>query len=369
MPNKDRMCNTNRRRGSFLKYLILAALVIVVGLFWYQKRQEEVEKEEMIQLPVKVMNPVSGELKKVFSITDYIESDATVTVFPKISGTLEWLQVDVGDEVEESEILAGIEEERYRLSLDEAEAAFSAAESTFKRTENLYQAKAVSKQNYDEAKARYDMTRARLEQARLQYRYTRLESPISGKVLVRHVSQGALVSPEVPLVTIADMEKLLVKADIPEEYYGFFLGQSENIEVFGAVPALGALAGENNQSKAENIIPFRVTTVAPFISAETKSFHVHCKPLTRVKEMRPGMFLTLSFVLEKKEGVFYLPHECLVAGSTLWIEEEGRAKKIDYSPSFSTEAGFQVPETFKDRSFIYEGQHFLEENQVVKVVK
>lgn len=360
----------NKRSRGIGPYLVLFALVIIVGVFWYQKRQENREKDELIQLPVKVMQPVYGELKKVFSVSGYIESDATVRVHPKISGTLVFLHVDVGDLVEENEVIGEIEEERYRLSLNEAEAAFAAAESTFNRTENLYRAKAVSKQNYDEAKARYDMTMAQLKQARLQYRYTRVRAPLSGTVLMRHVSQGALISPEVPIVTVADTEDLLVKADIPEDYYGFFAVHSKEIEAFGEVPALGTSnTGNAEQPSTGNGIPFTVSIVAPFISAETKSFHVHCKPVERVEEMRPGMFLTISFTLEKQKDIFTLPHECLVAGNTLWIVEDGRAKRIEYTPGFSAEEGFTVPEAFKGHTFIYEGQHFLEDNQKVKVVK
>lgn len=351
----------DRKRGRGLAPKILISLFIVGGIaFLYLRRnvsEEETAKE--VRVPVRVSYPLRGTIQRSFKISGYVETEQMVTVLPKISGTLTDLFVDVGQRVEKNSIIGKIDSESYGLTLRQAEAAYLAAKSTYDRMEQLYQASATSKQNFDQAKAQYDAAKSQYELAQLQFDYTEITAPVGGVVLQKHTSEGSLVAQQIPIVTIGDLDRLVVNARIPEKYYAFFEKNKTKMEIEAELPAL-----------KDKDISISIQTISPFISSETKTFEVRCTLTGETSLVRPGMFIYLTFVLDKKEDVLYLPFEALVGGDTLWyVEPENcSAGTVSHSLSFFNDDVFEVPEQYKEYPFIIEGQNFLSEGQKCRVL-
>jgi membrane fusion protein, multidrug efflux system len=341
------------------KYLLLLAAVGVMVLLWIRRDQEKEAAEASIKSPVRIVRPGHGNLEKVLTLNGYVESESMVTVLPKISGTLEELTVDIGDTVTRGQVIGAVDSEPYELNVRQAEAAYLAAKSTYERTKQLYDAQATSRQNHDMAKSQYDAAKSQYELARLNYQYAELTAPVEGVVLVKHASVGSLVAPQVPLVTIGDLENLRVKANIPENRYAFFAEKRSDMEVRAEVPALGG-----------RDVSVRVEAVAPYISPESKSFETICTLTEDTGLVRPGMYIRLTFILEKRRDIDHLPNECLVAGRYLWyVDLDGcAARRIDFDPGFANEESMRIPEEYRDYAFIIEGQHFLKEGQVCRVL-
>ena len=347
-----------RRRFDPKIFIIIAAVGAIVFL-WIQRNRREIAIEEAVRVPVSVVYPEQSTIQRTFRISGYVESESMVTVLPKISGTLTNLYLDVGDTVEKGQVIGTIDSESYELTLRQAEAGYFAAKSTFERMEQLYQANATSKQNYDQAKSQYDAAKSQYELAQLQFDYTEIKAPVGGVVLQKHTSEGSLVAQQVPIVTIGDLERLAVNAKIPEKYYTYFSGKGKNMEIEAKLPALEG-----------KTIGARIKTVSPYISPETKNFETECSLTGETRLLRPGMFVYLTFVLDKREDVFHLPFDVLVGGDTLWYvqNEDCSAARMDFEPSFYNNELFEVPAEYQNTPFIIEGQHFLNEGQFCNVV-
>lgn len=351
----------DRKRGRGLVPKILIVLLLVGGIAYLYMRRNRTEEErvEEVRVPVTVTYPIRGTIQRSFTISGYIETEQMVTVLPKISGTLTNLYVHVGQRVEKDSIIASVDSESYELTLRQAEAAYLAAKSTFDRMEQLYKANATSKQNYDQAKAQYDATKSQYELAELQYNYTEITAPMSGVVLQKHTTEGSLVAQQVPIVTIGDLDRLIINAKIPEKYYAFFETHKQTMEIEAELPAL-----------KDKTISVGIQTVSPFISPETKTFEVKCSLTGETSLLRPGMFIYLTFVLDKRSDVLYLPFEVLVGGDTLWYvtKENCSADTVSYSPPFYNDDVFEIPEEYEGYPFIIEGQNFLREGQRCRVL-
>jgi HlyD family secretion protein len=103
-------------------------------------------------------------------------------------------------------------------TLDNAEAAFKIAKAAFERaTENYLLVKeGPRKEDIDDARAQVEQARASLKLTETQLSYTTLYSPLSGVVLVKSGEIGEVVNPGTPIVTLADIENVWLKAYIPE---------------------------------------------------------------------------------------------------------------------------------------------------------
>ncbi len=254
------------KRSLIGKTAVLVIIITLGLLLIFLTSMDETTSEDQQILPVKIIYAEKGDLKKLLRISGFIESETMVTVLPRIGGTLTSLNVEMGDSVKKDDVLGSIDSEPYDLAYNQAQAAFFVAQSTFTRVSSLYSTKSVSQQTFEEAKANYDAMKSNYELAELNLSYTELKSPVQGVVLEKHVSRGSMVAPQVPVVTIGDIDDLKVNAGVPEIHYSFFQKNKENMNVSITVPAL-----ENKQF--EGII----SNIAPYISPKTRNFIVKCR--------------------------------------------------------------------------------------------
>lgn len=351
----------NRPSLSRVIHLVVPISIVIGSLFISQEmgRQGGVEKDQS-PIPVLVEKPRFGDLVRTLTINGYVESDRMVTVLPLVSGVLQDLLVDVGDQVRQDQIIARIDPERYRLQFEQAETAYLSAQSTFERVSQLYKSNATSTQNYEQAKAQAEALKSQYDLARLQLEYTNIKSPMDGVVLMRHLSVGSLAAPERPLVSIADLNNLLIRCQIPERYYGQF----QAVQKTGGEELKITIKRSDSSSYAG-----RIRSVSPYVSAETKTFEVVITVASGTDELRPGMFVSTSFELSRLKNVYTLPYSALSGGNTLWYVEDGQAKKGEIEVTDSNDDVFVVGKEWAERDVIIEGWYFLREGRAVVVTE
>ncbi|MDA3955933.1 efflux RND transporter periplasmic adaptor subunit, partial [Oceanispirochaeta sp.] len=208
--------------------VILIIMIAITAALLYLNSRRGSEVLQDLPAPVVVTKPRTGSLSRTIRVTGITKSRSTVTVFPRISGRLDELNVSMGDFIQEDQVLGRIDSEPYDLALQQAQAALSGAQATYKRVESLFKSNSVSRQNYDEALANYESARALHAMAALNVEWSEIRSPLKGTVLETHMEKGSLLSPQVPLLTIADLTYPELSLELPELYYGKFqdLGSS-----------------------------------------------------------------------------------------------------------------------------------------------
>jgi len=384
-----------RKGFGLFKYIILTAAVAAAVWFWYAQSSRQETAVRPPKPPVKIISPVRGSIQRTLTIGGHIEAEEMVTVLPRVSGQIEEIPVKEGDMIGEGDVIARLDAEALMLQLQQAEAAYRSAESSYERIERLYRSGGATTQEFEEARSRYESYKAQYGLARLQLTYASVKAPMSGIILKKHANAGSLAAPEVPLVTIADLDTLIVKSSIPERYYDRFVSHSGDISVSITRPsyagtfdmnggmddmeyggdATAAVSAASGQS-AGGGISGRIANVSSFISAETRNFTVTVEvddAAAGQKGLRPGMYVETTYVLDERKDVFTLPYTVLTSGNTLWyIETDPQGEATAYSMNiqidFSNEERFVLPEEYRNYRFISEGQHFLRDGQAVQII-
>ena len=145
-------------------------------------------------------------------------------VRPQISGIIQKRLFEEGTDVKAGDILYQIDPATYQANLDSAKANLAKAEANVAparlkrdRFKNLVNISAVSRQEYEDADAAYKQTqaevgvnRAAVENARIRLDYTRVTSPISGRIGRSSVTPGALVTENqaAPLATVQQLDQI-----------------------------------------------------------------------------------------------------------------------------------------------------------------
>ncbi|MEP6791262.1 MAG: efflux RND transporter periplasmic adaptor subunit [Ramlibacter sp.] len=134
---------------------------------------------------------------------------ATVRVRPQVSGVLLQVMFKEGQLVRKGELLATIDPRMFELTLQQAigqrqqgEAQLEAAKVTLQRFRTLLQQDSIARQEVDTQEAQVKqlegtvvIARANEGTARLNLGYTRIVAPVAGRVGLRTVDVGNVVSP------------------------------------------------------------------------------------------------------------------------------------------------------------------------------
>jgi multidrug efflux system membrane fusion protein len=143
-------------------------------------------------------------LKSLGTVTAY----NTVTVRSRVSGELVEVAFQEGQQVKAGDLLAQVDPRAFQVALDQARgtqmqnlAQLENARRDLQRYQALYKQDSIAKQQVDTQAAlvrQYEGTvksdQANVDNARLQLEYARITAPISGRLGLRQVDRGNLVS-------------------------------------------------------------------------------------------------------------------------------------------------------------------------------
>ena len=141
----------------------------------------------------------------------------TADVRPQVNGIILKRLFVEGTEVRAGQQLYQIDPAPYQASYDSAVAAQASTRALAERDKPLVEANLVTKQDYDNAVAAYLQAKAAVETAHINLVYTRVLSPISGRVGRSFVTEGALVTANQPtaLATVQQLEPVYVDVTQP----------------------------------------------------------------------------------------------------------------------------------------------------------
>lgn len=304
------------RRWLWLVVGSAVAAAAVVGYLqpWTQvPLRVAVERVEM--QPVTLLLAVSGR----------VEARHSVNLRPLVSGPLTHVEVEEGERVEATQILARIDTESQEAvvrqamaGLDAALVAQQQAEATYERSLALGDNVSAVVLDADQRAAQsagQEVARmtALLDQAQVQLaRYT-LRAPISGTIVTMAAEVGQIADTSTVLMTLADLTDLVVETDVDEAYAGqITVGQpavlqlaSEGETRTGQVRAVSGLVDEATGGLAVEI-GFDTPPVAPI-----------------------GLTVTANILVDEREAALTIPRTAIVAngaGPVVFLVRDGTAQ-------------------------------------------
>nr|WP_237143856.1 efflux RND transporter periplasmic adaptor subunit [Pseudomonas fluorescens]ASI38075.1 Putative toluene efflux pump periplasmic linker protein TtgG [Pseudomonas fluorescens] len=138
-------------------------------------------------------------------------------VRPQVSGILQKRLFEEGTEVKQGQQLYQIDPATYKAQLAKAHANLDTAAKLAQRYERLLKTNAVSRQQYDDATAAWKQAQAEVQVASINVQYTRVLSPVSGRIGRSMVTEGALVQngQTSELATVTQLDPIYVDVTQP----------------------------------------------------------------------------------------------------------------------------------------------------------
>jgi RND family efflux transporter MFP subunit len=198
------------KRTIWIILLILAAGVGVIGVRMLRGPADSVQ----------TVTVVYGDILDRIAARGKVEARTTVDLAGKVDGRVQSIAAKEGEEVAKDQVIITMDDEYAKAAVDQGRAEVKDAELNYSRSHRLLQSKAASTAQFDEALAKRDLARAHLEMAEALLRDMHIASPISGKVIAKYREAGESVKAGLPILTIADLSALRVRAEIDEDDVG-----------------------------------------------------------------------------------------------------------------------------------------------------
>jgi len=247
----------------------------------------------------------------------------SVNVRPLVGGTLTDLRVDEGDDVPSGMVLASIDSATQQAMLRQAVAGLDAAlvaqaqaEETLARNEAL--GSTVSRASLDAAEravqaAAQDVARntALVDQARVKLEQYTIRAPMTGTVLALHVEPGQNIDPATLLMTVADLDRLVVETDVDEAYA---------THIRSGLKAVMQLAGESVQRGG------RVSFVSQRVDAATGGLAVELEFDDPVRAP-VGLTVTTNIIVDTRDAAITAPRAAILNGDAVFVVTDGIAQR------------------------------------------
>ena len=342
--------------------LVILAFAVLGGLRVAQvisAKKEEPKRGRMSQIPLVDVAAVTQGLveDKILRAGDIVP-ETQVTIYSKVQGWVEKINVREGDKVKIGQVLAtldareaeaavaqakasleaatarlkqvkAISEETVQSQIQHTKANMELAEADLKRAQELHGKNFIARQQLDEARAKYNVAKAAydlalnsirqktwendiaLAEAQMRQAKANLDlsqaqlanliilSPMNGGVTKRYVDPGTMAKDTAPILTLMDLGELKMVVNVIErEFVRLQIGQPVKITVT-ALP--------------DRVFSGRIAVITPALELQSRTAEIQISIPNPGYVLSPGMFGRAEILLRSNPGATLVPIEALVS--------------------------------------------------------
>ena len=286
-----------------------AALLLLAALAGCAARKPQVAPAENPVVPVSL--PVSREVTESVDFTGRTDAVNAVNIVPRVTGLLVRIPFKAGAEVKKGELLFEVDPRPYKAQLDQAvgqvnlyTAQLKLAQATYTRDKVIRSrdGAAVTQLQIDQDIAAVEAATAQIKTAEaakdiydLNLGFTKVTSPIDGKVSRSYLTLGNLVNQDQTLLTtVVSLDPIQAYFDMDEPTLlrirrGIALGKIKRLQA-GEAPVYMGLQGEEGFPH-KGFVDFVNNQVNPATgSISVRGVFPNPQPKIGSRLLSPGMF-------------------------------------------------------------------------------
>lgn len=374
---------------SYRPWLIALALLAVVLLLWglWPEKPAEEDKRggpwgrDSGPVPVRVTEVSQGDFNIELKALGTVTALNTVSVRSRVDGELVKVLFEEGQLVKAGDLLAQIDPRAYQVALQQAEGTLAQNQAQLKNAEidlarykGLYAEDSIAKQTLDTQQALVGQYRgtvknnqAAVAEARLNLDFTRIRAPIDGRLGLRQIDVGNLVSSgdTTPLVVITQVKPITVNFTLAENDLPPVLARVRNNEQL----LVQAWDRGEKQLLAEGVLH----SLDNQIDVATGTVKLKARFDNAGESLFPNQFVNVRLRVETRQGAMLIPSAALQFGARgtfvflLDSEDKVQLRKVEVGASDGAltliSAGLKVGERL-----VLEGTDKLKDGSEVQVI-
>ena len=335
-----------RKRG-WLRWVVLLVLLLVAGLITWRtvtaKREAAATAAKKHAAMANMAIPVQTASVQQKTVPIYLTGLGTVTpyytvkVIPRVTGELIRVNFKEGQDVRKGQELMTIDPRPYQAILDQAkgqlardQAQLQNNQAEFNRYKALYDQGVVSKEQLDTFQSNLGQfigaikqDQASIEAAQLNVTYCHITSPIDGRVGLRLVDPGNLVTANTTqTLLINQFRPIAVYFTLPEDQLQRVLVK---LRLDHKLVALAYDRSDTNQLESGNLL-----TADNQIDTTTGTDKLKAVFANTEELLFPNQFVNVHLILEQRNNAIVVPAAALQHGTDgdyMWVVKQTKNDK------------------------------------------
>ncbi len=282
------------------------------------------QKPEAAPQPVSVAKVVREDLFNQVTYPAEFRPYREVELHAKVSGYVDQINVDIGDQVKEGQLLATLEVPESRNELARAKAAEKRAGADYKEAHLVYtrllavekdHPSLVAQQELDAAQAKDEMTEAALAAATAETEkdqtllsYTRITAPFDGVITHRYADPGSLIqagtssdTQSKPLVRLSDNYRLRLDFPVSVAYV-------KDIRLRDPVEV-------RVESLNDKTFTGLISRFSQKVDDATRTMITEIEVSNPDLQLIPGMYATLVLTVQRRPQALTVPSDAILTGA------------------------------------------------------
>lgn len=339
----------SRRRGRLWLWLLVVAAFAYGGWRVYAARAKGQAQDTQptagrgrggnLVVPVVVAAAERSDLPIYLNGLGTVTALNTVTVHSRVDGQLVQVAFQEGQIVHAGDALAQIDPRAFQVQLEQAEgqlardtAQLHDSQANAERFDSLFKEGVIPKQQADTQRAQVaqfegaiKVDQAAIDNAKLQLAYSRITSPITGRVGLRLVDAGNIVhaNDQSGLVVIAQLQPIAVLFSLP---------QDQLTDVYKKLRAGVQLPVEAyDRDNTTRIATGKLLTIDNQIDTTTGTYKLKAVYGNEKNELFPNQFVNVHLLLDTKRGMTVIPAAAIQRGPQgvyVYVVAAGNVAKI-----------------------------------------
>ena len=184
-------------------------------------------------IQVDVVKPKQKQITIYYKANGKTKAKTSVDLKPEVSGYVEKIYVQEGQRVKKGQLLAKIEDTKYKKDLqaqqhlvERAKGNYEYNKTVFLRKKYLYEKNLISenefltaKRNYFTSKNELEAEKKKLEKLQIQLEKTKVKSPFDGLLDKKYINTGDYVNQNQKMFYIFQPDSIVVEFFLPQRFF------------------------------------------------------------------------------------------------------------------------------------------------------
>lgn len=343
-------------------FLPLIVIALLGGIVTFKNASGDAAKDtRRNNAPlVKVDQPLRQLIRYQLIYNGDVNAYQQATIYARITGNLEKVNVNLGSIVKGSQVLARIDSVEPYDQVQQTAATYDNARLSYQRSTSLLKGNLISKQDVDNLAAAMKVAKANYELAKTRLSYTRIVAPFSGIITRRFLDPGTyLASSSTPLFQLMYIDSVKIVINIQEK---------DVIQV-----KRGTQAEIRVDAYGNRVFPGTVTRMADALDLSTRSMPVEIDIPNDDHALKPGMFATVTLITGEHPNAMQVPTMAIQrddTGSFVFVANNNTASRKRVVLGAEVNANTEILSGLDgSESVIVVGQQLVRDGGPIKIQK
>ncbi|WP_417683043.1 efflux RND transporter periplasmic adaptor subunit [Pseudidiomarina aquimaris] len=277
--------------------LVVLLLVAAAGYFSFIHEPKVEEQRQQQAVPVKVTEAAVQPFRDIIEALGTAQANESVVITAQTQDKVIAVHFNDGQTVQAGDLLVELDAREELARVQELKFRLAEANRQYQRLQDLRKQNAASAQQVETQDVIVKEIVAQLEVAETQLAQKQISAPFDGRLGIRQISVGSLVSPGQQITTLDDITPIKLDFSVPE--------------LFFASLAVGQQVTARSGAYPDRDFTGTIRSIDSRVDPLTRSIMVRAEVPNNDGLLRPGMLLRVQ-LLRSVDSVLQLPERAVV---------------------------------------------------------